>query len=362
MNQAKEILSADFTAAVGNFALQIRFALQRRFVALFGPSGCGKTSTLKLLTGLLRPLSGKILLQGQPLFDAAVGIDVPPEKRRIGLVFQDARLFPHLSVEENLRFGEEFTPEPERRFSYAEVVQALHLEPLLHRRPASLSGGETQRVALGRTLLASPAVLLMDEPLAAVDLPTRLALLAELKTIQRRFELPILYVSHDLAMVMNLADEVLLMNAGRIAAQGPPGEVLAGFLSSSLLPGETIRNLLEGRVVAHDAASRTSTVQIRNTKLILPHMPVEIGETVRLDLPATEIILAVRRPEGLSARNVLEGKLRRIQHLGERVLVVVDVGFELMVEIVEPTVRGLGLAEGMPVFLVIKATAFRRLE
>lgn len=347
---------------LGGFSLDIEMTLSPRFVALFGPSGCGKTTTLKVIAGLLRPERGRITLGDTCLFDAERGCCLPAERRGIGLVFQDARLFPHLSVEENLRFAMKYVPPAERRFGLEQVIDALKLQALLARRPRSLSGGETQRVAIGRMLLANPKILLLDEPMAALDIPTRLHLLTELRDIHERFQLPMLYVSHDLATVLNIADEVMLMRAGRIIRQGDPETVLADYVSTDLIATETVRNIIHARIERHDDLRGTTAIRTNGVTFVLPRIRREPGQPLKLELPATEIILATVRPEQISARNILRGTVRKIMQIGNRTLVRVDAGLLLTVEIVEATVQALQLAEGREVYLIIKATAFRLLN
>ncbi len=355
------VLEGRFVLKLGHFRIDVSLHLRNAFTALFGPSGCGKTTTLKILAGLLKPASGVIQMHGKPLYDSSTGLYVPPEKRDIGLIFQESRLFPHLSVRENLEFALRQTPPHQRTFRFPEVVDLLGIDALLERYPNSLSGGETQRVALGRALLASPGLLLMDEPLAALDLPAKIGLLARVKSIHQEFGLPIVYVSHDLGMVMNIAEEVLLMHDGRIVRQGPAADVLSDYVTTSLLPGETIRNIIDVQIQKHTADGQT-LVRADGIQLILPRLTEPVGEQIRIELPASEIILAVEHPGELSARNILPGRIRRILQVGQRVLVEVDVGIPLLAEIIEVTLPRLGLKPGGRVFLIIKATAFRKLN
>jgi len=356
------LLQANCQARLGDFELDVQFELQPAFAALFGPSGCGKTTTLKLLAGLLRPHRGMLRIAGRTVVDTGRGVFVPPEARDVGLVFQDARLFPHLSVRDNLLFGQKKRAAAQQPMAFDRVVQLLGIGHLLQRRPRSLSGGETQRVAIGRALLAGPRLLLMDEPLAALDMPAKLAILSELQNIHREFGMPILYVSHDLGTVMNIASQVLLMRQGKIIRSGPAAEVLQDVGSSSLSPREKVRNVIEATVLAHNEAACTTCIEVNGAELHLPLLEEPPGQKIRLQLPASEIILAAEEPRGLSARNVLPGEITAIKRLGQRVFVTVHAGYPWLVEIVEGTVRALDLRVGKRVFLVIKATGFRRME
>lgn len=189
--------------------------------ALFGRSGAGKTSVINMVAGLARPDKGRILLNEAPLFDSEKGINLPPEKRRIGYVFQEGRLFPHLTVAANLTYGMDLTPPSRRYAALDQVVALLGIEPVLSRRPAKLSGGEKQRVAIGRALLTSPSLLLMDEPLASLDAERKAEVLPFIARLSREFSIPILYVSHALEEILNLAETLVLMEAGRVVAAGP---------------------------------------------------------------------------------------------------------------------------------------------
>jgi molybdate transport system ATP-binding protein len=195
--------------------------------ALYGPSGAGKTSVVNMAAGLLRPDAGRIIVNGLCLFDSSLGIDLPPEKRRIGYVFQDGRLLPHLSVRSNLVYGMHRTPVQRRFIKFDQVVDLLGIGHLLHRRPAKLSGGEKQRVAIGRALLTSPAILLMDEPLASLDAARKSEVLPFIMRLSREFAVPILYVSHALDEILNLATQMVIMEEGRILAYGDPEDLLS---------------------------------------------------------------------------------------------------------------------------------------
>jgi molybdate transport system ATP-binding protein len=215
-----------------DFRFDATFAAGAGLTALFGPSGSGKTTTIRLLAGLEKPATGRITLGDQVLLDSARRLDVPPHRRRIGLVFQDALLLPHLSVKANLTYGRFFTPTPERRIAFDDVVDVLGVGHLLARRPATLSGGERQRIAIGRALLASPRLLLMDEPLASLDAARKAEILPFIEKLRDAFAIPIIYVSHQPDEVMRLAAQVVMFTEGQVTASGPP----AGLLPLGLTP------------------------------------------------------------------------------------------------------------------------------
>lgn len=216
------------TRQQGDFKLDASFqGAESGVTALFGPSGAGKTSIVNMVAGLMRPDTGRIAVNGLCLFDAELGIDLPPERRRIGYVFQDGRLFPHLSVGANLTYGMHLTPEDRRFVGLDAVVELLGIGHLLQRRPAKLSGGEKQRVAIGRAMLTSPAMLLMDEPLASLDASRKAEVKPFIARLSQEFAIPILYVSHALDEIVDLADRLVIMEAGQVAAAGNLDDLLS---------------------------------------------------------------------------------------------------------------------------------------
>jgi len=344
-----------------NFSLEVDVRIEPGFTALFGASGAGKTTLLNLIAGTSRPDSGEIMLDDRTLFSSNRGIDLLPRRRRIGYIFQESRLFPHLSVQKNLEFGWKNLPPSQRKFDFDEIVQVTGLSKLLDRRPDDLSGGERQRVALARALLASPDYLLMDEPLAALDLPVRLAFLNFLKSIHEKYHLPILYVSHDLAQVLTFAEQVILLQEGNIIGYGPPYSLLKKMTAAPLISGEDIPNIFEMQVLKHDPLRGVTEAEVENIVFLLPRLNVETGQTLLLNIPASEIILATEEPNYLSASNIFLGNIVALHYLGERVLVEIDAGEPFMVEIVPATVERLNLEKGKEVYLIIKASSFRRL-
>ncbi|MBN9270571.1 MAG: molybdenum ABC transporter ATP-binding protein, partial [Mesorhizobium sp.] len=228
-------LLVDIAHRQGSFGIEARFESAGRLTALFGPSGSGKTTLINMIAGLVRPRTGRIVVDGRVLVDSEAGIFVPRHKRRIGMVFQDARLFPHMSVASNLRYGRWFTPAAERYADMKAVVELLGIGQLLDRRPAKLSGGEKQRVAIGRALLASPKLLLMDEPLASLDEARKAEIMPYIERLRDETKIPIVYVSHSIAEVARLASDVVMLAQGKVAAFGPTTEIMRRL---DLLPAE----------------------------------------------------------------------------------------------------------------------------
>lgn len=351
------MLEAHIRHRQGEFELEADFTLESGLTALFGPSGSGKTTIINALAGLLRPQQAKIRFGGTVWNDAARGIFVPPHRRRIGYVFQDGRLFPHLSVRSNLLYGARFQPESAGRDELARVADLLGIAALLDRRPAMLSGGEKQRVALGRTLLSSPQLLLMDEPLSALDTERKAEILSDIERIRDEAGVPILYVSHAIGEVARLANTVIAIRGGKIVASGPPGPVLSGHaaLSGTIPPG----SFLQARIEQHLANDGLSIATSRAGRLYLHHVPVPVGREVRLRIAADGIVLATARPEGVSALNMLEGRVVAVEPAGGAdVMVRLDCsGEEVLAKLTRYSAARLALEPGLPVFALFKAVS-----
>ncbi|MFQ5677151.1 MAG: molybdenum ABC transporter ATP-binding protein [bacterium] len=345
-----------------NFELDLDLEIRPAFTALFGPSGSGKTTTLNLIAGLTKPTHGEIVLNDTALFSEKSGINIVPQQRGIGYIFQESRLFPHYSVKENLEFGFNNTPTQKRRFSIDEIVEATSIGHLLRRSPIDLSGGEKQRVALARAILASPDYLLLDEPLGSLDLPARLSFLNFLKAIHRRLTLPILYVSHDLANVLNFAEHVVILENGKNIADGQPYSLLDKMTAAPLVSHADITNIMEMVVTSGRNSKGLTTATSGDLTFVLPHLDCVAGEKLTLNIPASEIILGIEKPTGLSATNILQGRITEIHHIGERILVELHAGQKFIVEVVPATLERLGLTQGKDVFLIFKASSFRKLS
>jgi len=325
--------------------------------AVFGASGAGKTSLLRTIAGLERNALGRVALGGTVWQDTASHVFVPPYRREIGYVFQDGRLFPHLDVSGNLRFGER---RPVRRFSFADVVTAMDLGALLHRRPTALSGGEQQRVALGRALLTDPVLMLLDEPLSALDTRRKGRIIPYVERIAHEFGVPILYVTHGIDEVSRLASRMLLLADGRVAAFGRVDDLLERIdlwsASAAAAPG----TVLTAEVMASNAGM--TSLRLRNRELRLPAIDAADGTAIRLRIEAKDVAIATRRPEGLSIRNVLDATILRIDPappvLAE---VLLDIGGQhLRAEVTQEAVTELALEPGKRVFALIKSVAIDR--
>ncbi len=330
-------------------------------IALFGPSGCGKTTTVHAISGLLRPDAGLVRIGGVTLFDSMRGIDVPAERRRVGYVFQDARLFPHLDVLRNLRYGAKRAPAGGPRIDFDEVVELLGLGPLLARRPRQLSGGERQRVALGRALLCRPRLLLLDEPLASLDAARRAELLPYLERLRDRLSIPMIYVSHQFEEVLRLATHVVLIEAGRIVAQGDVAAVSLSPELRAVVGSDALGAVVEGEIEAVDAAAGLARLRVGAGRLMIQADELAPGRRVRVQLLARDLILGIEPPRGLSVRNCLEGTLVRLAPDAARThLVEIDIGGpRLVAQVTTSASAELNLGVGRRVWVLVKTVSLR---
>jgi molybdate transport system ATP-binding protein len=354
------ILDVDIRHEQGAFALDARFQSDGRLTALFGPSGSGKTTIVNAVSGLVWPDHGRIAVQGRVLVDTKKNIVVPKHRRRIGYVFQEGRLFPHLNVRHNLLFGRWFTARGERKASFNHVVDLLGIAHLLDRRPSTLSGGEKQRVAIGRALLADPQLLLMDEPLASLDEARKAEIFPYIERLRDEGGVPIVLVSHSVAEIARLATFVVVLSEGRVMASGPAAEVLrhtSFFAQGGLAEAGA---LIEARVSRHDDAYDLTELQARAGTLSVPRLPHPLGTSLRVRLRARDIILSLKAPEGLSALNVLPGFISSIEDAeGASVDVQLDCGGDSVVaRVTRKSVEELGLKPGLAVHAIIKSIAF----
>jgi len=342
----------------GDFTLDLAFRAENAEVtALFGRSGSGKSSLVRLLAGLDRPDGGHIRLGGSPLFDTDAGVDLPAHRRRIGLVFQDSRLLPHYGVRGNLLYGFKRTPAAERYVTIDQVVDILGLGALLDRRVGALSGGEKQRVAIGRALLASPRLLLMDEPLASLDGARKAELLDYIANLAGHFRLPILYVSHAPEEILQVAARLVLIENGRKLAEGPVEEVMSRADFAAAAGSRTLLTILKAVIEFHDSERGISRLAWAGRHIDVPRLDLAAGSAVRARIPADHVILALKPVEGLSVRNQLAGTVLSLTPAGSLVDVSVDVGVPLHAELTPDACRDLALAPGKPVTVLIKSAA-----
>ncbi|WP_137895477.1 molybdenum ABC transporter ATP-binding protein [Ramlibacter sp. 2FC] len=353
-------IQARFEIARPGFTLDLALDLPGRGVsALFGPSGCGKTTCLRAMAGLERARGGWLRVDGEVWQDEARGHFLPTHRRPLGYVFQEASLFPHLSVRGNLAYGMKRVPQAQRRVSLAQAVDLLGLAPLMDRQSGTLSGGERQRVAIARALATSPRLLLLDEPLAALDAPRKAEILPYLERLHGELDMPVLYVSHALDEVARLADHLVLMASGRVVASGPTGELLTR-LDLPLAHGDTAAAVITGRVRDHDARYHLTCVDFAGGSLRLPStQPRPTGQTLRLRVQARDVSLALQAQSGTSILNVLPARVLSLSEDSPgQTMVALDLGgARLLARLTRRSVDALALAPGMPVHAQIKGVA-----
>jgi molybdate transport system ATP-binding protein len=352
-------LIVDIRHRLGTFSLDAAFTSEGGVTALFGRSGSGKTSMVRIIAGLMRPDRGSVVFDGEVLADAEKHIFVPRHRRRFGYVFQEARLFPHLTVRQNLGYGRWFAPKAEQSENIDQVVDLLGIEALLDRRPGKLSGGEKQRVAIGRALLSSPRLLLMDEPLAALDEARKAEILPYLERLRDETKIPIVYVSHSIAEVARLASHVVVMDDGKVKTTGSPVDVFSQPAASQVSDRRESGALLEGRVEDVLEDHGLAIVALKAGRLYVPGRSPVIGRTVRVHIPARDVMLATSRPDGLSALNILEGRIDLIGVVADGMLEVrIDcAGDSILARLTRLSLERLHLSVGKPVYAIIKTVA-----
>lgn len=352
-------LHARFRIERGDFTLDVDLDLPAQGVsALFGHSGSGKTTCLRAIAGLERAPGGYVALGGEVWQDEARGLFVPPHRRALGVVFQEASLFPHLSVRANLEFGMKRVAPEERRFALGPVAEMLGIGALLERRPNSLSGGERQRVAIARALLSSPRLLLMDEPLAALDLRRKQEILPYLERMHDELSIPIVYVSHAPDEVARLADHLVLLEAGRVVASGPLGEILARTDLPAVFADET--GVVLDTILAEHEEDDLSRLQFPGGSLFVGRRKEAIGSHLRCRIHARDVSLALERPQRSSIVNLLPAVVTATAATDTpgHVLVRMQMGeVPLLARISERSRRELGIRPGLPVWAQIKAVA-----
>lgn len=342
----------------GGFALAVHADFETGVTGLIGPSGSGKSTLLAVIAGLLRPKLGRVVLQDDVLLDTASGIVVPPYRRHIGLVFQDGQLFPHLSVEGNLRYGLRLRRPEGRRLDFDSVVDLLELGRLLKRRILGLSGGEKQRVALGRALLASPRLLLLDEPLASLDGGLKRQILPFLKRVKDEIQLPMIYVSHALEEVLYLTRRFVFLDQGRVLGQGDFLEAVQEEAVLNLAKSLGLESVLPVQVVRHEPELGYTVARYDHQELYLPMAPVAQGKTAFVSVSSAQVALAVRPVVGTSIQNQLPGTVTDVTRVANRALVQVDIGHPLLAEVTLKAVQDLALERGSRVVCLVKANAF----
>jgi molybdate transport system ATP-binding protein len=349
-----------FPSTEREFLLDVDFSAAPGFTILFGASGAGKTTLLDCVAGLATPDTGRIAVGEQVIFDASTRVNVPVAKRGVGYVLQDLALFPHLTVEQNTEYGLAHLPRAARKERAAAMLQEFGIDHLRQQRPAQISGGERQRVALARALVTDPCVLLLDEPLAALDAATKAKILDDLRRWNQAHGIPILYVTHSREEVIALGEHVLVMEQGGIIAQGTPHEVLSAPLQETVAQLAGFENIFDATVWLLHEDRGTITCRLQGNKegifvlLETPLIRAKPGSRVRVGIRAGDILLAIAKPEGLSARNVIAGQIVSVEKRDMIVSARVDCGVEMNVHLTLAARDELQLAAGRDVWLVIK--------
>jgi molybdate transport system ATP-binding protein len=354
------MLSVAVEHRLGDFRLDAAFDSEGGLTALFGRSGAGKTSLVNAIAGLIRPTRGHIVVDGAVLTDTERGIFVPTRRRHIGYVFQEGRLFPHLTVRQNLLYGRWFAPEKGRAGDVEHVIDLLGINDLLARRPANLSGGEKQRVAIGRALLAHPRLLVMDEPLASLDEARKAEILPYIERLRDETRIPIVYVSHQVAEVARLATTLVVLSEGRVAAMGPTAAIMGRIDLFPLTGRAEAGAILSTRVAEHDVRVGLTTLRAAAGDLRVPYIDLRLGAPMRVRIRARDVMIALQPPHGLSALNVLPGTVAEIGRAdGPIVEIRLDcAGEALVARLTRRSVETLGLEPGREVYAVIKSIAF----
>jgi molybdate transport system ATP-binding protein len=349
---------------LAHFDLDVDVAFDARVASIFGPSGSGKTTLLDAIAGLRDITAGEIEIDGSSLFSSARGIDRPPRERGIGYVPQEGALFPHLSVRKNILFGAGRSADISRSksISMEHVLSVLEIGSLLDRPVTKLSGGEAQRVALARAILSQPRLLLLDEPLASLDIGLKEKILPYLARVRDEFAIPMIYVTHNLTEVLTLADWVLMIRQGRLVTQGVPKEALRSMHAIMQLPEEQFENVLTVTFVESDPEAGRTKVRLKaGQELFIPSLPSQGNPIIQIRISADDILVAIKRPEGISAGNVLPGIVRKIDAINGQAIVTVAAGDEFYARLTASAVKRLGLHEETPVFLIMKTRSFRSL-
>ncbi len=354
-------LRLQLSKRLGNFRLSADVDLPLHGVtAVFGASGAGQSTRIALIAGRHRPDDGCIVVGGETFFDASRGVDLPVERRGLGYVFQDARLFPHLTVDGNLSFGQRRSRSRPVVVDREAVIELLGLAAFLSRRPHTLSGGERQRVAIGRALLSQPHLLLMDEPLSSLDQARKDEVLPYVERLRDVTRIPILYVSHSVDEVLRLATALIVLERGEVLASGPVSEVVGSPDVAARVGLGDVGSLVVGRVLSHDDRYALTRLDCEGFELVVPRVELPIGTLVRARIPARDVAIAVVRPHEISVNNQLAGAVESVRALGgpyANVAVRLTPATRITARITRESVERLGLVSGRAVWCLVKSVA-----
>jgi len=353
-------LNIDIKKSLGDFSIGVKQSLPLEGITvIFGPSGAGKSSLLKLIAGFETSDAGHLSLKDKVWFDSADKINVLPHKRNVGYMFQEGRLFPHMTVRQNLEFA---VKRAVKKLSMDKVISAFAVADLLDNSPNTLSGGERRRVALARTVLTAPDILLLDEPLTGLDRAHKREILPFIESLPRDFNIPCLYVTHDIEEVSRLADKVVVMSGGKVSAFGDTIDVLSHLDNTPLQRDYDISSLFEGRITGQDTELQLMQVNIDGVMIYLPMVhQTDIGEALRIRIRARDVAIALRRPADISMRNIIEMKISNIDEdkaTAHAIITLIFAGHRLRARITRASLKDLNLCEGQTVFALIKSVSF----
>ena len=355
------MIEVSIKKSYGSFTLDARFESGAGVTALYGVSGAGKTSIVDAIAGLNRPDAGRIVVGGTALYDSSRAIFQPPEHRGIGYVFQEDRLFPHLTVRKNLQYGSQRTSGHNNGPDFETVIGLLGVEHLLDRLPHRLSGGEKQRVAIGRAVLSRPRLLLMDEPLANLDSTRRYEILPFLEKMCRDLEVPIIYVSHAIDEITRFADTLVVLDRGKTLAVGAVSEITARLDLGPLVDRRDAGTVLDGQIAAHDTMYKLTTVSFQGGRLVIPAIDGTVGDRLRLRIQARDIAIATTLPDNISTLNCLGGTITQVSASRQAHQdIQIDVGVPILARVTRRSVVELGLEPGREITALIKSVAVER--
>ncbi len=368
-----EVIAAILTARVkierlragsAPFVLDVSLQFPAGITILFGPSGAGKSTLLDCIAGLALPSSGRIVAGEDVFYDSQRAVNLPPQLRRIAYVFQTLALFPHMTAEENVAYGLDGMPREERSSRVDEILKAFRVDKLRDQKPSEVSGGERQRIALARSLVTQPRVLLLDEPLTGLDAELKAAIVDDLRAWNAARRIPILYVTHTREEVDALGERVIAMDRGHMVSEGTPMQVLEAPRRKRLAQAAGFENLLSGTVVDLREADGVMRVRLSDgaCEIEVPLGFASPGDNVRIAIRAGDILLATSQPQGLSARNIIEGRIVSMEIRGTLVRARVNCGVEFIVHLTKGAVRALELAVGHRVWLVLKTHSCHLVE
>jgi len=352
------MIEIDIRAKLGEFQLEVCFEVEHGITALFGPSGSGKTSLIRIIAGLETPASGLIRISGTTLFSKSENINLPIHTRKVGYVLQEANLFPHLNVHQNLTYAR-WAGKRNKSIDIKDICKVLGIENLLDRMPDKLSGGERQRVAIGRALLSDPSILLLDEPLSALDHSRKQEILPFLEQIRDRFAIPMIYISHSVDEITRLADQLVVLNNGKQSTYGPIETVLRDLDIRGSGDALEAGSLINGICTGFDDQVALAQINIGEQILQLPIAELKIGSKVRLRIKANDVAIALSKPDNISMQNMLESKITALRQTDpSHVTLDLQIGSQqIRSHITQKAASDLALKEGRTCIALLKSVA-----